>query len=296
MNFKTSVIIYKGHSVTTNGTRIGRKIFKETMASSPQEHRRKIANSHLNVPSGSDLSDVSVSSNTRSRPIPSSYPNNSNKKSTNFPITQNDILHYLQRMIDVQQMDIQSAIDQMVTLCTFHPQRVYKTAYYRKQTKNHWARDDPAFAMLQIIFLFLSSTAYCFAFRNSEYMTASGIVMFALRNILINWAGFGLITATLGRAIANGYCSTVQNKSAEGSNGTTPLQFHVKQKVEWLYAFDIHCNAFFPFFIMIYVIQFFLLPLVLGASLFSLILSNTIYVIGFSWYFYVTHLGYRGKL
>jgi hypothetical protein len=45
---------------------------------------------------------------------------------------------YLQRMLDFHQMDLQSAVDQMRTLLSFYPQRVYKMAYYRKQTKNHW--------------------------------------------------------------------------------------------------------------------------------------------------------------
>lgn len=39
--------------------------------------------------------------------------------------------------------------------------------------------------------------------------------------------------------------------------------------------------------------QFFLLPLVLGQSLLSLLASNTLYAAAFSWYWYITHLGYR---
>ena len=40
-------------------------------------------------------------------------------------------------------------------------------------------------------------------------------------------------------------------------------------------------------------VQFFLLPLVLGESLFALFLSNTLYAASFAWYWYITHLGYR---
>ena len=225
-------------------------------------------NSHLSIPSGGGDSKSS------------SLNNKSMSSSSSLSIP-----HYLQRMIDVQQMDIQSALDQMVTLCTLHPQRVYKTAYYRKQTKNHWARDDPAFAVLQIFFLLLSSIAYCIAFRN--YATFGGILDFALRNIIVNWLGSGCIVASAGRALANAYLCTQNNTNNANS-------LHVKQRVEWLYAFDIHCNAFFPLFLILYGIQFFLLPLVLGESLFALILSNSLYALAFSWYFYITHLGYRG--
>lgn len=29
----------------------------------------------------------------------------------------------------------------------------------------------------------------------------------------------------------------------------------VEQRVEWLYAFDVHCNAFVPFFAILYAAQ-----------------------------------------
>lgn len=40
-------------------------------------------------------------------------------------------------------------------------------------------------------------------------------------------------------------------------------------------------------------VQFFLLPLVLGAGLLPLALSNLLYAGALSWYWYITHLGYR---
>ena len=226
---------------------------------------------------------------------------------------------YLSRLTDVTQMDMQSALDQMRSLLSGRPQLVYKTAYYRKQTKNHWARDDPAFGVLQAAFLTISSVAYAIAFRTT---VMSGLA-FLLYSLLWNWLVPGVILATLGRELANRHMVTTQSSS------------HVKQSVEWLYAFDIHCNAFFPLFCLLCefllllfllyawsicsrvrvcappfrpfsthtmtccilmptdVAQFFLLPLVLGQTLFALLLSNTLYAAAFSWYWYITHLGYR---
>jgi UNC-50 family len=40
-------------------------------------------------------------------------------------------------------------------------------------------------------------------------------------------------------------------------------------------------------------LQFFLLPIVLGEGLLPLILANTLYGAALSWYWYITHLGYR---
>eukprot|EP00584_Thalassiosira_punctigera_P009080 CAMPEP_0172529574 /NCGR_PEP_ID=MMETSP1067-20121228/3627_1 /TAXON_ID=265564 ORGANISM="Thalassiosira punctigera, Strain Tpunct2005C2" /NCGR_SAMPLE_ID=MMETSP1067 /ASSEMBLY_ACC=CAM_ASM_000444 /LENGTH=171 /DNA_ID=CAMNT_0013313651 /DNA_START=115 /DNA_END=627 /DNA_ORIENTATION=+ len=126
---------------------------------------------------------------------------------------------YLQRMSDLQQMDLQSAIDQMRTLLSLYPQRVYKMAYYRKQTKNHWARDDPAFCFLQVIMITASSIAYGFAFRIASF---SAIVGFVTKSILIHWLGFGVVMASVGRLISNQHLMTAERSSS-----------HVKQNVEW---------------------------------------------------------------
>lgn len=39
--------------------------------------------------------------------------------------------------------------------------------------------------------------------------------------------------------------------------------------------------------------QFFALPIALGEGLLPLFVANTLYAAGFSWYWYITHLGYR---
>eukprot|EP00804_Cyclotella_cryptica_P020565 CCRYP_003409-RA/>CCRYP_003409-RA protein AED:0.31 eAED:0.31 QI:139/1/1/1/0.5/0.4/5/1846/297 len=186
---------------------------------------------------------------------------------------------YFQRMTDLQQMDLQSAIDQMRTLVSLYPQRVYKMAYYRKQTKNHWARDDPAFCFLQVLMIIASSITYGLAFRVSSL---SAVIGFVLKSVLINWLGFGVVVSSLGRLIANQHLMTAERSSS-----------HVKQNVEWLYAFDVHCNSFVPLFVILYGVQFFLLPVVLGSSLLSLGVANTLYAFAFGWYCYITHLGYR---
>lgn len=147
-----------------------------------------------------------------------------------------------------------------------------------------------------------SSTAYGFAFRVSSL---SSIIGFVTKSVLLHWLGFGVVMASVGRVVAN------QHLQAERSSS------HVKQSVEWLYAFDVHCNAFVPLFVLLCKwrrilvvrtllttdvssnllhvdgIQFFLLPLVLGTSLLSLGISNTLYAIAFGWYFYIFHLGFR---
>lgn len=187
---------------------------------------------------------------------------------------------YLARMTDVHQMDFQAALDQMKTLLSMRPHVVYKTAYYRKQTKNHWARDDPAFCALQAVFLLVATVAYSVAFR----APLSTALAFLFYSIVVNWLLCGVIVASVTREVANRHLTAQQSST------------HVRQTVEWWYAFDIHCNAFFPLFCVLWGVQFFLLPLVLGKSFLALFVSNTIYAAAFAYYWYITHLGYRGTV
>jgi hypothetical protein len=139
-------------------------------------------------------------------------------------------------MFDLSQMDLQSAIDQMRTLLSLYPQRVYKMAYYRKQTKNHWARDDPAFCFVQVIMVMAFSVAYGFAFRVGSI---SAMFSWVAKSLLLHWLGFGIIVASVGRVVANQHLMSAISPS------------HVRQDVEWLYAFDVHCNAFVPLFVLL---------------------------------------------
>jgi hypothetical protein len=181
------------------------------------------ARHRLTVPSGSDPLAAARSASVLS----------SSSSSSSWHL--NRPTQYLARLTDIRQMDIQSALDQMKTLLSTRPHVVYKTSYYRKQTKNHWARDDPAFCALQLVFLLIASIAYSVSFRT----TLLDGVAFLLYSVLLNWLAVGFLIATLGREIANRHLTVHQSSS------------HVRQSVEWLYAFDIHCNAFFPVFVLL---------------------------------------------
>jgi hypothetical protein len=65
--------------------------------------------------------------------------------------------------------------------------------------------------------------------------------------------------------------------------------------VEWLYSFDIHCNAFFPLFLILYVLQYFLLPFLLTEGFLPTLVSNSLYCVAFCYYHYITFLGYSGE-
>lgn len=102
----------------------------------------------------------------------------------------------------------------------------------------------------------------------------------------------------------------------------TDAPHSVDQDVEWLYAFDVHCNAFFPLFVLLYVVQvqshtdkqnpaqtcsliqlvhvsgpqYILLPFLLNGSFIACLVGNTLYLAATGYYFYFTFLGYMSTL
>jgi hypothetical protein len=69
-------------------------------------------------------------------------------------------------------------------------------AYYRKQTKNHWARDDPALAVIEVFFLTVTTVAYAVAFGVKGPLT---FLVMILRETALDWLLVGLVVATLCR-------------------------------------------------------------------------------------------------
>lgn len=106
---------------------------------------------------------------------------------------------YLSRVVDWRQMDLDASFYQMVTLCA-QPSKVYKSAYYRKQTKNRWARDDPGFAAIQFLFLLVATVAWAVAFRAASF---SSFVSLLFHAFVVEWLAFGLAISTLCWWIAN---------------------------------------------------------------------------------------------
>eukprot|EP00598_Pedospumella_elongata_P008759 CAMPEP_0185008650 /NCGR_PEP_ID=MMETSP1098-20130426/90129_1 /TAXON_ID=89044 /ORGANISM="Spumella elongata, Strain CCAP 955/1" /LENGTH=106 /DNA_ID=CAMNT_0027537189 /DNA_START=58 /DNA_END=375 /DNA_ORIENTATION=- len=76
---------------------------------------------------------------------------------------------YMRRLCDFRQMDFEAAFDQLLTLISLEPQQIYTSFFYRKQTKNQWARDDPAFIVIQAAFVAICSLAYAVAFRHPGF-------------------------------------------------------------------------------------------------------------------------------
>ncbi|XP_014758857.1 protein unc-50 homolog isoform X2 [Brachypodium distachyon] len=152
----------------------------------------------------------------------------------------------------------------------------YQHTKYHKQTKNQWARDDPAFVVILILFLVFATSAYCAAFGES----ASHAALTITSVVFIHFLFAGLVLATLCWFLTNSYLREEPNSHV------------VEQRVEWLYAFDVHCNSFFPAFVILYVLQYFLSPLLIAHGFFPALLSNLLFMVAISYYHYLNFLGY----
>ncbi|KAH7444130.1 hypothetical protein KP509_02G066000 [Ceratopteris richardii] len=184
---------------------------------------------------------------------------------------------YLGRIIKWRQMDIEYTFWQMLHLCT-SPKVVYQHTKYHKQTKNQWARDDPAFVVICSLLLAVAASAYCAAYGHSFAHTCLTIVSVVLFHFLL----IGIVLATLCWALCNHYLLE-----------DIPAHSHaIEQRVEWLYAFDVHCNSFFPLFVSLYVLHYFLSPLLVGHGILPVIFSNLLFMLALSYYHYLNFLGY----
>ncbi|KAJ2078619.1 hypothetical protein H4R24_004345 [Coemansia sp. RSA 988] len=179
------------------------------------------------------------------------------------------------RLFHWRQLDFEIASWQMLYLLV-RPRQVYRSIYYHKQTKNQWARDDPAFVILQVIGIVVLTIAYSVV----GGVGTRGFFKALMQLLLINYIVLGVIIATVTWFVANRF---LRHQSVHAAD----------QRVEWQYAVDVHCNAFFAFFALGYVLQFLFLPVLMKTSWISLFLGNTIFALAGSAYAFITYLGFQ---
>ncbi|BFZ24342.1 hypothetical protein BsWGS_27381 [Bradybaena similaris] len=180
---------------------------------------------------------------------------------------------YFRRLFKFRQMDFEYAFWQMIYLFVA-PQKVYRNFQYRKQTKDQWARDDPAFLVLLAFWLCVSSIGYALVL-NLGFL---GCIKFLLWVIFIDCIGVGMLIATIFWFITNRYMLVSPPRG---------------QDVEWAYAFDVHLNAFFPLVMILHLFQLPFLNHFLYSQLFlSALFGNTFWLVASCYYNYITFLGY----
>ena len=186
------------------------------------------------------------------------------------------MIDYLKKMIHIRQIDYYLAYTNI--LYCFKPKEINETAKIRKHLKNKYARDDPGFLIILILNLFISSVCYSIAFGHLSPVYIFNI--FFIQTFLILFTT-GILISLVCKIVIDRYF----RNDEIGTNK--------EQKIEYVYAFDIHCNSFVPLYFFSGVIPFCLLPLVNGNGGFlQVLISNGLTFIGVLYYFYVTFMGY----
>ncbi|KII91286.1 hypothetical protein PLICRDRAFT_38019 [Plicaturopsis crispa FD-325 SS-3] len=179
------------------------------------------------------------------------------------------------RLHRFDQMDFELAAWTLTYLCV-SPRRVYRNVYFHKQTKNTWARDDPAVLILIGACLCVSAVAWSVVYSYSIRRAIELALLMILRDYLLT----GAVVATIFWFFSNRVLLSPPSHSTPADSA-----------VEWAYAFDVHTNAFFPLYLTLYLAQLFLLPIVLKQNWVCLFLGNTLYLAAFAQYMYGTYLG-----
>ncbi|AET40738.1 Gmh1p Ecym_6362 [Eremothecium cymbalariae DBVPG len=170
-------------------------------------------------------------------------------------------------------LDFESAMWDMVNLIV-KPRKAFRASYYRRQIKHRLSRDDPSFFILQIFLLSLSSTFWSLEYGHSF----TEFLKIMINMIFIDFFLFGFVMATLFWIILNR--PNLKFRSSQDS------------KVEWAYCFDVHCDAFLIIWVLLYFLQFLLLPLINLHRWISLFIGNTLYCVAIGYYFVLTFYGY----
>lgn len=184
---------------------------------------------------------------------------------------------FVRRALRRDQMDVDSALSQFCALCSSNSSLVFKISKARKMTKNHYYRDDPAFLVLQSLFLAATTIAFGLALRSSVLHTIYNVIY----QVGINYIVVGAILASASWTVANRVLMAPAGQLHE-----------VRREVEWQYAFDIHCNGYVPYFMATHVVHFIALPFLMQMGFLPRLTANLLFAFGISSYFYVTFRGY----
>ncbi|KAJ7089206.1 UNC-50 [Mycena belliarum] len=195
------------------------------------------------------------------------------------------------RLHRFHQMDFELAAWQLTYLC-IAPRRVYRNVYFHKQTKNTWARDDPAILVLISACLAVAAVGWALVYSLSILQTLQLILLMIFRDFLLSGVIISTILWQISRTFLVPPAPPVLAPSTPGpslARFAPPAPRH--DALEWGYTFDTHTNAFFPFYLTLYLAQLFLLPVIRRDNWVCLWLGNTLYLAGFAQYIYGTYLG-----
>ncbi|KAG2386241.1 hypothetical protein C9374_002687 [Naegleria lovaniensis] len=190
---------------------------------------------------------------------------------------QEQIIQFILRMFKWRQLDFKGALTQMAQII-ISPDTVYKNARNRKYIKDRYSRDDPAFVILLAIFMLIIGLIYSITFHKLSLFNYVSLMSYLF---LFDFLFIGIFISTICWLICNKFLIDAES----GGNNN-------QENVEWLYSFDVHTNSFIPVFILLYVVQYTMLPILTMDNIIGTSLSALLFMFAFSYYNYLTFKGY----
>jgi hypothetical protein len=188
---------------------------------------------------------------------------------------------FLRRLLRPSSLDFETAIWEIFHLVV-HPHKMFRAHAYRLQGQASYARDDPAFLVLLTGFLALSAVAWGLAYSPSVWDICKLVVYM----VVVDFYLIGVVVLSVGYFVTNKWLTGPE--SGAGVLGSAP------HHVDWAFCFDTHCNAFVTVWVLLYVVQFLLLPLInVERSFVALFLGNTLYFAALGYYFVIAFYGYN---
>jgi UNC-50 family len=179
------------------------------------------------------------------------------------------------------------------------------------ETKNTWHRPDPSFTYLLSFFLLLTSLAWSIAYSLSPAAT----LKLALKFIFVHFLAGSLFYATLayflvGRFLTSGrsipglpnrtrrrqqglFAPAPAPPRPSGGIGPSSSSGGSGEVLEFGYCFDVGIRAFFPVYVLLFVVQFLLMPLLERQNPVSGFFANTLYLVALSYWTVIIFLGYN---
>lgn len=158
--------------------------------------------------------------------------------------------------------------------------------------RNSWHRPDPAFTYLFSFFLLLTSLAWSLAYTPRIY----SILKLAFMFIFVHFLAGSLLASTafyflVGRLLGPGVAGLPGRRRQQGlfANTTTPAG----EALEFGYCFDVSIRAFFPVYVLLYIVQYILMPAIDHSNRASMFVANALYLAAGVYWSLITFLGFN---
>lgn len=194
----------------------------------------------------------------------------------------------LRRLFKPRTLDFETAIWEIFHLI-INPKKMYRSNYTYKQQNNgkaSYTRDDPSFLILVTAFLSISAIAWGATYSPNLW----DIFKLVINMVVFDFYVLGILITTLSWIISN----KLFNPQFRLLTAFSAASHYSVNYIDWGFCFDVHCNSFLIIWCLLYLVQFFLLPvLTIKNSFLSLLLGNTLYFGAIGYYFVVTFYGFN---